>query len=695
MMRNAKAQICFILLLLANIAVLSAQKQGLALIDSLKTELLKASPDTVKVRLFYLLASAYNQIDMEESKKYSGQALALAEKIQWEKGIAYAKEVIGRNHWQNGQFAEALQNHFESLKIWEKLNRQNKVAMLNIFIAQDYADGGNYFEALKYLARAQDGYKKIGDLNSQGGVHNLFTWVYENLGMYPEALSHSYAALRIFEKTGDKYRFTVLSSDIALNLEEQGNYREAIKIYEQGIKTMNEVNDFINESLKYSDIARCYARLGDYSEAMKYYQTAIEKGNKIRNASCLAAAYSGMGDSWVARKSYQEALKNFLLADELYREAANKPSLAGLYSKIGACYVQLGNLRASKQFFDKALSLNKELESISEQNYYYKNIVQYDSASGNWKNAFDHYKLFILTKDSIYNKENTKKMVQIRMQYDFDKKEAAAKAEQEKKDALAQQELRRQKLIRNGFMGGFMTVMLFAGVFFYQRNKIKKGKKRSDELLLNILPAEVAEELKAKGSANAKLIDEVTVLFSDFKDFTQLSETQTPEALVSEINACFSAFDLIMQKHGVEKIKTVGDAYLAAGGLPVPNKDHAAKVIRAALDMQAFLQERKRSREAAGRFFFEARIGVHSGPVVAGIVGIKKFAYDIWGDTVNTAQRMESSSESGKVNISESTFELIKNQFKCMYRGMISTKGKGEVGMYFVTAEIPEADPES
>jgi class 3 adenylate cyclase len=270
------------------------------------------------------------------------------------------------------------------------------------------------------------------------------------------------------------------------------------------------------------------------------------------------------------------------------------------------------------------------------------------------------------------------------MQYEFDKKEASAKAEQEKKDAMARAELQRQKLMRNGFMGGFMVVMLFAGIFFSQRNKIKKGKKLSDELLLNILPAEVAEELKAKGSADAKLIDEVTVLFSDFKEFTQLSETQTPRDLVAEINECFSAFDLIMQKHGVEKIKTVGDAYLAAGGLPTPNTTHAADVLNAALEMQAFMRERKQKREAEGSFFFEARIGVHTGPVVAGIVGVKKFAYDIWGDTVNTAQRMESTSDAGRVNISGNTYEIVKGQFNCTYRGKVETKGKGEVDMYFV-----------
>ncbi|WP_373495933.1 adenylate/guanylate cyclase domain-containing protein [Aquiflexum sp.] len=214
--------------------------------------------------------------------------------------------------------------------------------------------------------------------------------------------------------------------------------------------------------------------------------------------------------------------------------------------------------------------------------------------------------------------------------------------------------------------------------------ELRAEKKKSDDLLLNILPEEVAEELKAKGSADAKLIDEVTVLFTDFKGFTQLSEKLSPRELVAEINDCFSAFDHIMQKHKIEKIKTIGDAYMAAGGLPTPNQTHAKDVVNAALDIQEYMKNHRVAKQSKGDLFFEIRIGIHTGPVVAGIVGVKKFQYDIWGDTVNTASRMESSGETGKVNISGTTYEEIKEFFKCSHRGKIAAKGKGEIDMYFV-----------
>lgn len=225
------------------------------------------------------------------------------------------------------------------------------------------------------------------------------------------------------------------------------------------------------------------------------------------------------------------------------------------------------------------MAISEEIGNLEmiKNNYEYLTIL--DTTQGNYKQSFEHYNLFIKARDSLYNKENTEKTVQTKMQYEFDKKESLTKAEQEKKDAIALQEIKQQQLVRNSFIGGFAVVLLFAGVFFKQRNKISKGKKLSDGLLLNILPAEVAEELKTKGEAEAKLFDEVTVIFTDFKGFTQLSEKLSPKQLIAEINECFSAFDHITHKYGIEKIKTIGDAYMAAGGLPLSNKTHPTDVV--------------------------------------------------------------------------------------------------------------------
>ncbi|MEX0966764.1 MAG: adenylate/guanylate cyclase domain-containing protein [Bacteroidia bacterium] len=210
-------------------------------------------------------------------------------------------------------------------------------------------------------------------------------------------------------------------------------------------------------------------------------------------------------------------------------------------------------------------------------------------------------------------------------------------------------------------------------------------KQKSDSILLNILPEEVAEELKETGRSQARLFEKVTVLFTDFVDFTKAGERLTAQALVSELHNCFKAFDEIIQKHGLEKIKTVGDAYIAVAGLPVSVKDHAERTAKAALDIREFMSAR---HHQLGEKTFKIRLGIHSGSVVAGIVGVKKFAYDIWGDTVNTAARMEQNSKAGRVNISQSTYGLIKDSFECTPRGKVAAKNKGMMEMYFLNAAI-------
>jgi class 3 adenylate cyclase/ligand-binding sensor domain-containing protein len=218
--------------------------------------------------------------------------------------------------------------------------------------------------------------------------------------------------------------------------------------------------------------------------------------------------------------------------------------------------------------------------------------------------------------------------------------------------------------------------------------ELAREKKKSDDLLLNILPSETADELKATGRAKAKRHESVTVMFADIQDFTRIAEKLQPEKLVAEIDFFFRKFDHIMDKYGLEKIKTIGDAYLCVGGMPMADDDAAANIIRAALEMQDYLKALASERAGTEKPIIQMRIGIHTGPVVAGIVGIKKFAYDIWGDTVNIAARMESSGQNSTVNISESTYHLIKDQFHCTYRGKIKAKNKGEIDMYFVRGPI-------
>jgi hypothetical protein len=213
---------------------------------------------------------------------------------------------------------------------------------------------------------------------------------------------------------------------------------------------------------------------------------------------------------------------------------------------------------------------------------------------------------------------------------------------------------------------------------------IREEQQRSENLLLNILPSLVADELKAKGRTNARYFEDVSVLFADFVGFSRIAEVLSPQQLVNELDTCFQAFDDIINKYGLEKIKTIGDAYMCAGGLPDGGGSMLRNMVLAAKEMQMWLFEWNATRDKLGQPRFDARIGIHRGPVVAGVVGSKKFAFDIWGDTVNIAARVEQAGEGGKINISGEAFLLVQEYFPCQYRGKIAVKNKGEIDMYYV-----------
>jgi class 3 adenylate cyclase len=353
---------------------------------------------------------------------------------------------------------------------------------------------------------------------------------------------------------------------------------------------------------------------------------------------------------------YDAALESFLKAEVLADSLGAKQSLLDIYSGLSEIY-------ASKANYEKAYQYNEK--------YNKERIKLLDTEKNK---ALDRIKKF----------ENEK----VKTEIDLLTKDA------EIQDLV----IRRQKILRNSIagLGGFIlliAILLWHRYRYVRRTRnalaekniiIQDEKEKSDSLLLNILPEETAEELKEKGSSKARRFEMVSVLFTDFKGFTRMAEVMSPDELVAEIDHCFKAFDNIITNYDIEKIKTIGDAYMCAGGLPVANKTNPVDVVNAALDIREFMLNLKRSREEKGQPFFEIRIGVHTGPVVAGIVGVRKFQYDIWGDTVNIASRMESSGETGEVNISGTTYNLIRDQFDCVHRGKVEAKNKGAVDMYFV-----------
>ena len=240
-------------------------------------------------------------------------------------------------------------------------------------------------------------------------------------------------------------------------------------------------------------------------------------------------------------------------------------------------------------------------------------------------------------------------------------------------------------LIVAGFLGIMMMISRKTNKNLALKNEqIEKEKERSESLLLNILPKYIAQELKDNSKVKTRMIKESTVIFTDFINFSSITKQISPQELIATLDECFRAFDDIISRHNIEKIKTIGDAYMCAGGVPVSNETHAIDAVNAASEMVEFLNEWNAKREKENKIRFDARIGIHSGPIIAGVVGAKKFAYDIWGDTVNIASRLESQSSAQMINISETTYQLIKEHYECTKRGSIGVKNMSDLEMYYV-----------
>ena len=241
------------------------------------------------------------------------------------------------------------------------------------------------------------------------------------------------------------------------------------------------------------------------------------------------------------------------------------------------------------------------------------------------------------------------------------------------------------RIIRYITSGAVFAMLAAQCAHFYYSNlkgelEIEKARHQSDKLLLNILPEPIADELKRTGSVEPVEHDSVTVVFTDFVGFTASSEFRNPSELLRELDDCFSAFDAIIEKYGLEKLKTIGDAYMFAGGVPVNLEENAVRCVQAAQEIVAFVAGRRTHDPR----FWQIRVGMHTGKLVAGVIGRKKFIYDVCGDTVNTASRLEAAGEPGRINTSEETYNLINQTYRCEYRGEISVKGKGALPMYFV-----------
>ncbi|WP_367389629.1 adenylate/guanylate cyclase domain-containing protein [Lewinella sp. LCG006] len=561
--------------------------------------------------------------------------------------------------------------------------------------------------ALNYLNESLRIKQTLGDETAAARVLNNIGSIYHEQGLHAKAIEYYTNALRIHEIQGNTKGKAGALNNIAIIHRHQGNFNTALKYYKRSLSLKLADKDSIAIAVAYLNIGALYNEIDSLELANRYTLKSLNISDQIKNDRYIALAYVNLGSIYHSKNKLQEA-EEYYIKGFLIQESINDGKmLAETAAYLSEIYFEQGNYAKALELGNKALGLSYENDVVKVSEQASSVLYKVHQKLGNYEKAFEMLQRNTQLNEQINSEENQKAAIRQQFKYEYENKAALAEAEQKRKDQVARKDAERKNIIIWSGALGLLMLLVFA-VFVFNRLRVTKKQKaiiekqkrkvdqayaaldsekeKSDSLLLNILPKEVAEELKEKGSADAKNIDSATVLFTDFKGFTTLSEQLSAEELVEEINTCFSAFDHIMEKYQIEKIKTIGDAYMAAGGIPIPNETHALDVVNAALEIQTFMLEYAEDKKQKGAPYFEIRIGVHTGPVVAGIVGIKKFQYDIWGDTVNTASRMESSGEVGKINVSESTYGIVKGSKEYTFesRGKIEAKGKGLLEMYFV-----------
>jgi adenylate cyclase len=523
-------------------------------------------------------------------------------------------------------------------------------------------------------------------------------------GNLPQALDYYLSSYEFAEKSQEQDYISTSLFNIGTVYRYLEEFDKAEEYYKKSLTLRLKSTSIEGITNCYNVLGVLHRKRGNYVAAEEYYRKSLELALDSGIIRVAAHAYTNIGVIYSYKKEQDSAIHYFNKALAINMEKNDKTGIATCYLNIGNAHYKEERIDTAEAYYVNALSIYTGVRKKGKMSTVYRKLSVLYKKTGRYKEAFKAFENHIIYRDSVTNQEQTRKISQREAAFKYEKiitadsvkyvqetKVKNAKIEAHEETIKRKKEEGARKQLENYLLyGGLGISLVFLMLIFNrfqvtrkQKKVIEKEKKRSDELLLNILPESTAEELKSKGSADPKPYDMVTVLFTDFKGFTMISEQLSASELVAEINHCFKAFDAIIGKYGIEKIKTIGDAYMCAGGLPEANKTHPEDVVNAALEIRDFMLVYKQQREREGRLFFEIRLGIHTGPVVAGVVGVKKFAYDIWGDTVNTAARMESSGEVGMVNVSGETYDLIKDEFECTHRGKIEAKNKGQIDMYF------------
>ncbi|HSC54825.1 MAG TPA: adenylate/guanylate cyclase domain-containing protein [Phnomibacter sp.] len=630
------------------VSMLAAQN---AAIDSLKQVIAKAAADSNKVNSLLALSKEYLSNDPAKAIQYANEANVLASTIGYTKGNAYSYKALGLVYLMQGRYIETIENFESALAVFDSL----------------------------------------GDKKGQANMLSNEGTVYFNQADDAKALELYLKALHIAEQTDDSTRIATLLLNIgAVYAHKKATYDKALDYYRRALEISRLLPDKNIIGTVNANIGEIYLLREEIDMALPYFKESLKDYAGSENTPY---ALNNLGKAYFKKGNYQKAIEYHEQALEFARKLEAPVDEADALLGIGDTYMEMQQIDEAIASYKKAETISQSISHANDQmKYTYIGLALAYAQKQDFSNAYRYQTLYSSVKDSLYNIDTDKKLSGLQFNFDIQKKQA--QVDLLTKDKIVKDlQLKRQNVAKNILIGGLVIAFVFASVLYRNyRNKIKVNKildrqnAEIESLILNILPKEVAMELQKTGHATPKYYEKATVLFTDFKGFSKLADEMSPQEVVTELGSCFVAFDEIIERYNLEKIKTIGDSYMCAGGIPTEDEDHPINIVKASLEMQSFIAERNERRAEMNLPPWVIRVGINTGPVVAGVVGRKKYAYDIWGGTVNIASRLESNGEPGQVNISASTYELIKDVYPCTYRGKIYAKNIGEIDMYFVNA---------
>ena len=617
--------------------------------DSLARIISNGKDDTAKVNAL-IQVFKYVRDSAELATEYSLRARDLAQKLGYKKGLAYALKNLGLIQYDQGSYKTTITYWEQSLSIFQSIGDELGEANVLNNIGAFYADQGDDENALKNLLRS----------------------------------------LQISEKLGDKVRIAEVLVNIGRTYGVKENTRDkAFHYLLQALPLCEELGKTSLTGIVTVNLGELYLSERKVDSSLYYFNKSLKL---VMGTPDEAYTQMSIGKVYIKKGNYQEAINSFNQAIAICKKYDNKLDMASSLIPLGDAYFQTGQLKAAMAIYNEAQDLAIEVGANPQLKDAYLGLALSFAKSGDFPKAYKYQTLFSNIKDTLYKVATAHSVKDLQYSFDIEKKQTQIDLLFKDK-ALADLDLRRQKFTKNAFIVGFSMLFIIVFIIYRDyRNKIKTNKildsqkAEIEHLLLNILPAEVAQELQRDGVATPRFYDSISVMFTDFKGFTKIADALSPQEVVTELNECFMAFDDVMEKYNLEKIKTIGDSYMCCGGFQPKDNTHPVRMMNACQEIKSFIDRRNQSRINLGLEPWEIRIGVHTGPVVAGVVGKKKYAYDIWGTTVNIASRMESNGAPGQINISADTYELVKDNFNCIYRGKIYAKNVGEIDMYFVNA---------